>query len=584
MPELQGVHRLVTDAEGQDFDELAKHWSDPGAQLDTLALLQYTSGSTAMPRGVMITHGNLLHNSALIQDCFDSTPDGRGVFWLPLFHDMGLSGGVIHTIYCGGSSTLFSPVHFLHRPIRWLQAISRTRGTISGAPNFAYDLCVDRTTPEQRADLDLSSWRVAFNGAETVRPETLDRFAEAFAPAGFCREAFLPCYGLAEATLLVSGGPSGSPPVVLAVDAEAVGRGEVAATRQSLQGKRLVSSGEVVAGHNVVIVDPSTRSQCTDDRIGEIWVSGPSVSGGYWGRTAETQETLRANLSEGGEGPFLRTGDLGFLKDGMLFVTGRLKDMIILRGRNVYPQDIEWTAERCHPSLCVGGAAAFAVEVDGEEQLAIVQELNRHFDREVIGEIIAAIRQAISDQFDIEVHAIRLIQPLSLPKTSSGKVQRHVCRQGFLAGSLEIVAEWSRQKAAGHSQASRSSDPTEQSNGGTSVRLPSVDTIVAWLTERISGPLGIRTDEVDTRKPLASYGLGSLQAVRLASDLEQWLGLKLSPTLAYDYPTVDALAHFLSGSTCSQKEGRMAQPACRKDHEPIAIIGIGCRFPARMGR
>ena len=268
----------------------------------------------------------------------------------------------------------------------------------------------------------------------------------------------------------------------------------------------------------------------------------------------------------------------------MLFVTGRLKDMIILRGRNVYPQDVEWTAERCHPSLCAGGAAAFAVEVDGEEQLAIVQELNRHFDKGVIGEIIAAIRQEISDQFDIEVHAIRLIQPLSLPKTSSGKVQRHVCRQGFLAGSLEIVAEWTRQKAAGHLQASRSSDPTEQSNVGTSVGLSSVDAIVAWLTERISGPLGIRTDEVDTRKPLASYGLGSLQAVQLASQLEQWLGLKLSPTLAYDYPTIDALAHFLSGSTCSQKEGRMAQSACRKDREPIAIIGIGCRFPGRMGR
>ena len=508
----------------------------------------------------MITHGNLLHNSALIHDCFGSTPEGRGVFWLPLFHDMGLIGGVIHTIYCGGSSTLLSPVHFLHRPIRWLQAISRTGATISGAPNFAYELCVEKTTPEQRADLDLSCWRVAFNGAETVRPETLDRFAEAFAPAGFRREAFLPCYGLAEATLLVSGGPSGSPPVVLSVDAEALGRGEVAAARQPHQGKCLASSGEVAAGHRVAIVDPSTRSQCTDDRIGEIWVSGPSVAGGYWGRTAETQETLRANLSEGGEGPFLRTGDLGFLKDGMLFVTGRLKDMIILRGRNVYPQDVEWTAERCHPALCAGGAAAFAVEVDGEEQLAIVQELNRHFDRAVTGEVIAAIRRAISDQFDIEVHAIRLIQPLSLPKTSSGKVQRHVCRQGFLAGSLEIVAEWTRQKAAGPSLASKSSDAIERSNVGTPVGPRSANAIVAWLTERISGPLGIRPDEVDTKKPLAGYGLGSLQAVQLASDLEQWLGLKLPPTLAYDYPTIDALAHFLSGATCSQEDGRKAQP------------------------
>ena len=265
------------------------NWRDVGVtpvhERDTLAFLQYTSGSTAAPRGVMITHGNLLDNSALIHDCFGSTPESRGVFWLPFFHDMGLIGGVIQTIYCGGSSTLFSPVHFLHRPIRWLQAISRTGATISGAPNFAYELCVEKTTPEERADLDLSCWRVAFNGAETVRPETLDRFARAFAPAGFRREAFLPCYGLAEATLLVSGGPSGSPPVVLSVDAEALGRGEVAETRQPRQGKCLASSGEVAAGHRVVIVDPSTRSQCTEDRIGEIWVSGPSVAEGYWGRT-----------------------------------------------------------------------------------------------------------------------------------------------------------------------------------------------------------------------------------------------------------------------------------------------------------
>ena len=242
-------------------------------------------------------------------------------------------------------------------------------------------------------------------------------------------------------------------------------------------------------------------------------------------------------------GSYLRTGDLGFLKDGMLFVTGRLKDMIILRGRNVYPQDVEWTVERCHPALSAGGAAAFAIDVNGEERLAIVQEIKRHSDGAETEEVIAAIRQAITDQFDIEVHAIRLIRTLSLPKTSSGKVQRHLCRESFLAGSLEVVAEWTRQEAAGHvASRSKSSDPSERSNVATPIGPPTVDAIVAWLTERISGPLAIRPEEVDTRKPLASYGLGSLQAVRLASELEQWLGRKLSPTLAYDYPTIDALA------------------------------------------
>ena len=583
VPELRGVHKLITDGEGEDLDELAGRWSDPGARPDTLAFLQYTSGSTATPKGVMITHGNLLENSSRIQVYFGATPMSCGVFWLPLFHDMGLIGGVIQTIYCGGSSTLFSPVHFLHRPIRWLQAISRTRATISGAPNFAYELCVERTTPEERAGLDLSCWRVAFNGAETVRPETLDRFARAFAPAGFRREAFLPCYGLAEATLLVSGGPSGSPPVVLTVDAEALGRGEVAESSQTGQSKYLASSGEVAGGHRVVIVDPSTRIPCAADRIGEIWVSGPSVAESYWGRTAETQETLRASLSRGGVGSFLRTGDLGFLKNGMLFITGRLKDLIILRGRNVYPQDVEWTAERCHPALSAGGAAAFAIDVNGEERLAIVQEIKRHSDGVETEEVFAAIRQAITDQFDIEVHAIRLIRTLSLPRTSSGKVQRHLCRESFLAGSLEVVAEWTQLDAAAPSQAKKPSDPSERSNVATPIGPPSFDAIVAWLTERISGPLAIRPDEVDTRKPLAGYGLGSLQAVRLASELEQWLGRKLPPTLAYDYPTIDALAHVLSGESSSELDGREVQPVRGEGREPIAIIGIGCRLPGANG-
>ena len=282
-------------------------------------------------------------------------------------------------------------------------------------------------------------------------------------------------------------------------------------------------------------------------------------------------------------GSFLRTGDLGFLKNGMLFITGRLKDLIILRGRNVYPQDVEWTAERCHPALSAGGAAAFAIDVNGEERLAIVQEIKRHSDGVETEEVFAAIRQAITDQFDSEVHAIRLIRTLSLPKTSSGKVQRHLCRESFLAGSLEVVAEWTRLDAAAPSQAKKPSDPSERSNVATPIGPPSFDAIVAWLTERISGPLAIRPDEVDTKKPLAGYGLGSLQTVRLASELEQWLGVKLPPTLAYDYPTIDALAHVLSGATCSQEGGRKVQPGRREDREPIAIIGIGCRFPGANG-
>jgi acyl-CoA synthetase (AMP-forming)/AMP-acid ligase II len=299
VPEIRGLHRLVTDEEVGNLAELAGRWKSSGARTDSLGFLQYTSGSTAAPKGVMITHANLLENSAWIQASFGSTAESRGVFWLPLFHDMGLIGGVIQTIYRGGSSTLISPVSFLQRPLRWLQAISRTGATISGAPNFAYDLCVEKTTTEQRAQLDLSRWNVAFNGAEPVRPDTLDRFAHAFAPAGFRREAFLACYGLAEATLLVSGSAPGHSPVVLSVDAAALARDEIAETQRANQGRQLAGSGQVAAGHRVVVVDPATLMPCTQNRVGEIWVTGPSVARGYWKQPTETVKVFRAMLGEG---------------------------------------------------------------------------------------------------------------------------------------------------------------------------------------------------------------------------------------------------------------------------------------------
>ena len=535
----------------------------------------------------MITHGNLLHNSALIRRCFDSGPESRGVFWLPLFHDMGLIGGVIQTLYCGGASTLFSPVSFVQRPIRWLQTITDTRAMISGAPNFAYDLCVEKTTPEQRARLDLSCWRVAFNGAEPIRPETLDRFADAFAQAGFRREAFLPCYGLAEATLLVSGGPAGQPPAVLSIDTPSLGRGEVLESTRASASKQLAGSGKVADGHRVMIVDPETGARCAPDCVGEIWVSGPSVAQGYWGRTEETEETLQASLVD--DRTFLKTGDLGFVKDDVLFVTGRLKDMIILRGRNVYPQDIEWTAERCHTALRASGAAAFAFEVNGEERLAVVLEIERNSEQHVIAEAIAAIRRALAEQHDIEVHAIRLIKMLTLPKTSSGKVQRRACREAFLAGALEVVATWNRQDPQAPSLERQIDAPAppsvEAPADGRNSRpeaqpdRPSRDIIAAWLAAKLAAPLGMQPAEVDLKRPLASFGIGSLQAVRLAADLEEWLGRKLSPTLAYDHPTIDALARFLANEPMLRDAGQATEIVAAHHPEPIAIIGIGCRFP-----
>ncbi|QEH34734.1 Tyrocidine synthase 3 [Aquisphaera giovannonii] len=580
VPELTAREFLITD-EGPGAGEvadLATGWEDPRAGRDTLAFLQYTSGSTADPKGVMITHGNLLANSALIRGLFAATQDDRGVFWLPLFHDMGLIGGVLQTLYCGGSSTLMSPVSFLQRPLRWLEAISRTGAAISGGPNFAYDLCVEKTTPGQRASLDLSRWRIAFNGAEPVRAETLDRFAEAFAPAGFRREAFLPCYGLAESTLMVAGrtlGPGWSP---VLVDAGQLDRGLAAAPAGAAPSRLLVGHGGPLEDAEVVIADRETGLRCDEGRVGEILVSGPSVARGYWNRPGETASTFAATVP-GLEGrAFLRTGDLGFLRDGELVVTGRIKDLIILRGRNLYPQDIERTVEGCHPSLRPGGCAAFSAEVEGGERLVVVQEVERPRRGEPSDEALAAIRAAVAEQHDVEVHSIRLIKPLGLPRTSSGKVQRHACRTAFLDGGLEVVAAWDR-AAAGHAATGTPAEPVAEAPPAARSRRE----IARWLAERIARTLGLGPDEVDPTRPLASFGLGSVEAVGLAGDLGSLLGCPVSPLLVYDHPTIDAIAAFLGDEPATSPSARVEPPPVDPSREPIAVIGIGCRFPGAEG-
>jgi amino acid adenylation domain-containing protein len=589
IPDLAGIEVLFSDEE--DSEESADRWIEPEVTGETLAFLQYTSGSTAAPKGVMITHGNLMANSARIHEVFGSVPGERGVFWLPLFHDMGLIGGVLQALYCGGASTLFPPASFLQRPLRWLQAISRTGALISGAPNFAYDLCVEKTTPEQRAELDLTRWKVAFNGAEPIRAETLERFAEAFATSGFRPEAFLPCYGMAEATLLVSGNPTGRRPTVVSVDAAALGRGEATDPNASGPAARLVSSGRPVEGHVVAIVDPSTGHPCDDGRVGEVWFAGPSAAQGYWNRPEETLESMGARLA-GHEGrAFLRTGDLGFLRGGELFVTGRIKDLIILRGRNIYPQDVEWAAERSHPALRAGGAAAFAVEVAGEERLAVVIEIERRLPAGSADDVLAAIRRGVAEALDVELSAIRLLKPTTLPRTSSGKVQRHACREAFLAGTLETVAEWTRPIASEAPSREAEAPPpppllTKGGFGGGPERpAPSESryAITAWLAAKVAEPLGVRPDEVDIRAPLAGFGIGSLQAVRLAGELEERLGRKLAPTLVYDYPTIDALAGFLAGEATKAAPAPTAPDASINGREPIAIIGISCRIPGASG-
>jgi 8-amino-7-oxononanoate synthase len=448
--DLKGFRWLSTDRIAHGADQgYERQWQRPQITGDTLAFLQYTSGSTGTPKGVMLSHSNLLYNSALIAYAFEHTRSASGVFWLPTYHDMGLVGGILQPLYLGRPNILLSPVAFVQKPFRWLQAISRYRGTTSGGPNFAFDLCVRKITPNQRATLDLSSWTVAFCGAEPVRAETLERFAETFAPCGFRPEAFYPCYGLAEATLLVSGGYKTAPPIVRWFDGKSLEADRVVPIAAGEgRARALVGCGQTMPDQQIVITDPNRLTRMPAGQVGEVWVSGPSVAQGYWQRTDETEQTFRAYLQDTGEGPFLRTGDLGFTYDGELFVTGRLKDLMIVRGCNHYPQDIEATAEKSHPGVRAGSGAAFTVEEGPEQKLVIILELARRQQVEA-AEVIGAIRRDVAREHELVVDSIVLVGAGSIPKTSSGKIQRHACRDAFLDRSLEVVAEWHRSGSEG---------------------------------------------------------------------------------------------------------------------------------------
>lgn len=484
--------RLIADGgEGPETEE--------PVDADDLAFLQYTSGSTRDPRGVMLTHANLMHNLGLMHHWFQDAGRNVAVSWLPPYHDMGLIGAILEPLYAGFPAVLMSPLHFLERPRRWLEAISRYRATVSPAPNFAYDLCVRKAAPE---GLDLSSWRLAINGAEPVRPETLDRFCEVFGPVGFRRKALRPSYGLAEATLLVTSDGAGEPPRIVEVD-----------------GVARVACGRVIGDQSLKIVDTVAPAPVPPGTVGEIWLSGPSVARGYWGHPAETHTLFGARLP-GDDRPYLRTGDLGRLTpDGRLVVTGRIKDVIVLRGRNVYPQDVELAVERSHPAVRPGCGAAFPVPVDGEERLVVVQEVTEGADQD---RVATACRRAVREDCDADVHEVVLIAPRTIPKTSSGKIQRRATREAYLSGALAAIGGWR----------ASADDPADF----VAPRTP-VEELIARLWADLLG-----VDRVGVHDNFFTSGGESILASRLAARIQEELPVRLGPGDVFEAPTVARLA------------------------------------------
>ncbi len=432
----------VPDAPAEDADR----WVPPDIDPSATALLQYTAGSTRSPKGVLVSHRNLLCDIEAVREVWDGHDEAVAAFWVPQHHDMGLVGAVIHQVHVGCTTHLMSPTAFIKRPMRWLEAISRYRATFTATPYFAFEMCVRASTPEERAALDLSSLSAVITGAEPVRAEGLRAFADAFAPAGFRPEAFSPAYGLAEATVMACGGSNSPVPVIQYIDRTALSEDHVVdATPGDALAAAFVGCGPPRGGQRVVIVNPETHHRCGPDEVGEIWIAGPSVAKGYWGRPIETEQTFSAFLAETAEGPFLRTGDLGFLRYGELFVTGRCKDLVVIRGGNYYPNDIEATVQNCHPVLVSGRGAVFSVPPQSGtgEQLVVVQEVDRDRVGDVdLTDVVEAIRAAITEHHGLTADAVILVEHLRIPTTPTGKIQRGQCRQQFVDGHLDGLVEW----------------------------------------------------------------------------------------------------------------------------------------------
>jgi amino acid adenylation domain-containing protein len=503
----------------------------------TVAFLQYTSGSTGTPKGVMVSHGNIMANLSAMQDLYSLNAEDKIVSWLPMQHDMGLIGQLLYTLYCGTTEIFMPPAAFLEKPIRWLEAIARYKACAAGGPNFGYALCVERISEEQRSQLDLRFWKIAFNGSEPIHAETLTAFVEKFSACGFTAQKFSPCYGMAETTLLISGKSRKANPIIT---------------------KNSVGSGQVHKSYNVKIVDPNNKKLLKAKEVGEIWVSGPSVAQGYWNKKDLNAHTFKARLAKD-KHTYLRTGDLGYLDGKELYISGRLKDLIILQGRNVYPQDIEMAVENSCTAVRVGCTAAFAVEVNKQEQLVIVAEIKRTHRKIDFQPAFTAIRQAVLQAVDAIPYSIVFISPATSLRTTSGKIQRQATKTAYTTSKLIILAQ-------------------EELFTSMSLAIKSITQLETDISAMLAKVLA--KDKIDPQQAFSLLGGTSLEAVAFQQQLQTYVGdaLKLSPTIAFDYPTVQALASYLHTTLNPTLTSVTVQESLRVN-EPIAIVGMSCRFP-----
>jgi acyl-CoA synthetase (AMP-forming)/AMP-acid ligase II len=516
-------------------------WEDPGLGPDDLAYLQYTSGSTATPKGVMISHRNLIHQLTDFDTGYAHDPDSVLVSWLPATHDLGLVYARFLPLFIGFRCVFFSPVAFMARPARWVRALSTYRGTHSPSPNFGFELAARKVTAADEAGLDLSCVRVLLNGAEPIREESERLFYQAFAPVGLSATAITHAMGMSEATAKIVTEPIGrTPPKFLTIDGAAYEANRVVLVPPGTpRARQVASNGTTVLDTRVVIADPATREKLGEDRVGEMWVAGTTVAQGYWNNPEATETTFRARTTDG-DGPFLRTGDLAFVHDGEVYLTGRSKDVIIIRGQNHHPQDIEWTLGMAHPAIRPNCAAVFAIADDGLDRLVVVTEVAQVPIADP-APILAAIRQAVSEEHGLVPATIALIPPRALPKTSSGKIQRSRTRELFASGELQIAARWDAPVAA--ETAAPATDLAGRLSGLTGRRREAA--LADWLVGVAAAITGLPPAEIETDRPVREIGLDSVSAVELVERTARALGRDLSVTALFDHPSIDSLARWI---------------------------------------